>query len=100
MSVPVMQAGKIAGSDLRKNDSKRFWGLLFTILWIIQLLYPFCLAERDNVRSWMAANNPEFDPAHVHHEQVRHYIVEIYKAVEAKVKASLAAALLRRLPAF
>lgn len=98
----MMQEERVNASAMLVNDPSRFWGAYYTTVFAIQTMCPFSFAERQCVRMWMKAMNPsdDFDPAHLHHKNVRHYVVEIYKALEGKMKSELGPVLKRTLPGF
>ena len=93
------QAQRVVGSPLRKNMPELFLGWWWTIVWIIQRMCPFSMAdpENENVRAWVKGNT-NMEPASLRTDKVRHYVAEIYHAVVGLITADIALLASRPLP--
>jgi hypothetical protein len=97
-----IQVDQAHESHLRKNDPEWYFALWWTIVWVIQRLCPFSMADSHNrnVRSWLHANTECTDPSKLHHKNIRRHVVELYKAAVQGLCRRLQGAKNRPLPAF
>lgn len=85
-------------SDLKLNNLRRYLDLRMVLTLHVQLMAPYSWVEKQAFRLWMSAvrtwstmmPDPNYDPCTVDHNDVIHYLTEIYHTHKSLLKARLA----------